>query len=162
MKKALVKTDSDGNFVKLSCMNVYNIPEYNYFPTYNGIDPLTEIECTKNGWSLPVDMKPLYCAHVFCPPIIDVGEEVDVECTRRDETCRTSKPYTEDINDERYQDCECEIAEYSCKKEGSNYPMIGKSARYIIVGAKDFNRNKFQKKMNFSRYKPQYQTEAQA
>ena len=117
--KSVIKTEIDGNFIRLSCWD-----ENDYFPTYNGSDPLNEIECTENGWSLPADMKQLYCEHVFCPPIPAVGEEVHVECRERDYTCVSSKPYAEDINDEVYHDCYCENAEYSCKKEGFNYLAI--------------------------------------
>ena len=130
MKKALLKTDSDGNFVKLSCMNVYNIPEYNYFPTYNGIDPFLQIECTENGWSLPDNMKPIKCQHIFCPPLDDVaiyvGEEIELVCDERDFVCThpigVPDPYHENINDEKYQHCECKYAVYKCKKESQSRP----------------------------------------
>ena len=46
-------TENDGNFVRLGCFwSLW------YFPTYNGVDTLTEFECTESGWSLPDDIKP--------------------------------------------------------------------------------------------------------
>ena len=64
-------------------------------------------------------MKPIKCQHVSCPPPLDVGEEVEVKCSARDYACKTTKgSYTGDINEEKYQDCECNEIEYRCKKEG--------------------------------------------
>ena len=114
-------TAIDGNFVRFSCFF-----ENRNFPTINGVDIFDKIECTESGWSLPDDMKPIWCEHVSCPPLLDAGEEVRVECKERDAACKAKKPYTEDVNDERYQDCQCSSAIYQCKKESSNiaWPII--------------------------------------
>ena len=95
--------------------------EIRYLPTYNGIDTFNEFECTENGWSLPDDMKPIKCRHVSCPAPYDVGGEVEVECTMRDQACTSLVPGQRshiNINDEKYQHCECHEAAYKCKKEG--------------------------------------------
>ena len=77
-----LRTKTDGNFVRLECSwSIWN------FPTYNGVDPFTEIECTVNGWSLPNDMKPVKCKHITCPAVPELGEEIVSECLRRDSRC---------------------------------------------------------------------------
>ena len=93
--KSWLLTKNDGNFVRLSCFF-----DSLYFPTYNGINPFNEFECTESGWSLPVDMKPIQCKHVSCPPLLDVGDEVSLKCYRRDQACATRKPPADDINNE--------------------------------------------------------------
>ena len=92
-----------------------------YLPTYNGIDTFNEFECTENGWSLPDDMKPIKCRHIICPALLDVSEEIEVECRWRDQACTSLVPVPyvhENVNDEIYQHCECNTAAYKCKKEG--------------------------------------------
>ena len=95
-----------------------------YFPTYNGVDAFTEIECTESGWSLPDDMKPIKCEFVSCPPLLDVSNlfvDIELECKGRDKACTSLVPGSfshEDVNDEKYRHCECTYVAYRCKKEG--------------------------------------------
>ena len=96
-------TGIDGNFVRFTCFF-----EHRNFPTINGIDVFDEIECTESGWSLPDDMKPIRCKHVSCPPLLDAGKEVDLECKDRFGACKG----------EKCQEQECNGALYKCKKEG--------------------------------------------
>ena len=106
--------------MRLQCFNVYQ----QYFPTYNGVDTFTEIECTESGWSLPDDMKPIKCQHISCPKLLDAGEDIDWYCRYRDQACTSLVPDQRshiDYNDEKYQHCECGHAAYRCKKESQNY-----------------------------------------
>ena len=74
--------------------------------------------------NVPDDMKPIECKHVFCPPLIDVGNDVEVACLGRDPACVSLVPgkyYWND--DEKYRHCECNRALYKCKKEGQKYKI---------------------------------------
>ena len=82
-----------------------------HFPTYNGVDPLNEIDCVKGKWSLPDDMGPVRCEAVKCPPFPNIFKEIETKCTRRDRACIEAKNY------ENVEDCECHIAESTCKPE---------------------------------------------
>ena len=109
-QKPSLLTATEGNLVRLSCF-FQNV----YFPTINGIDIFDEIECTENGWSLPDDMKPIWCEHVSCPPPRTGSSEVDVECISRDMAC-------DDKND---QECKCSTVMYKCKTDPMvNTPML--------------------------------------
>ena len=123
-QKPPLLTKTDGNFVRLACFFAYQ-----YFPTYNGVDPFEEIECTENGWSLPDDMEPIQCQHAFCPQLLDDGDEVEAVCDRRDRVCTSKDPdidiFDYDVNDEKYQHCECNSAFYKCKKERQRASYYG-------------------------------------
>ena len=93
-------TKSVRNFVKLECEDFQR-----FFPTYNGKDPLDEIECIDGKWSLPDDMGPIKCQALSCPwpPIPGSGKEIWNMCLIRDPICMTSKPKNE-------KDCFCHTA----------------------------------------------------
>ena len=82
-----------------------------YFPTYNGVDPLNEIDCVKGKWSLPEDMGPVRCKSIKCPPFPDVAKEIETKCTQRDRACIAAGNY------ENEENCECHHAESVCKPE---------------------------------------------
>ena len=94
-----------------------------YYPTYNG-SVIDAIECTENGWSLPEDIKPIKCEHIKCPPLPDVGDEVDLVCRRRNYKCiqavtsDDSQLSADNMDNEIFQHCHCQRASYKCKKEG--------------------------------------------
>lgn len=100
-----------------------------YYPTYNG-SVIDAIECTDHGWSLPEDIQPITCQHIKCPPLPNVGDEVDLECRRRDFRCTEaitsddSQLAADNMDNEIFQHCQCQRASYRCKKEGFNYRTI--------------------------------------
>ena len=98
-----------------------------FFPTYNGLDPFGEFECTESGWSLPDDMKPIECKHISCPPLIDVSDDVEVNCLNRDPACVSLVPgkyYWHNDGGQKYRHCECNRALYRCKKEGQKIKIL--------------------------------------
>ena len=113
-----------------------------YFPTYNGLDPFEKFECTESGWSLSDDMKPIECKHVFCPPLIDVGNDVEVACLHRDSACVSLVPgkyYWDD--DKKYRHYECNRALYKCKKEGQKHEicLMIKNVHLKVIARRDIN-----------------------
>ena len=109
-----------GNFVELTCWDIQ------YFPTYNGIDPLDEIECIDSKWSLPDDMRFIRCQPLICswPPLPDFGKKVWNKCIQRDDVCVAINLGVE-VNDlfensskpsyENHENCFCQEALSMCK-----------------------------------------------
>ena len=109
-----LQTNYYGVGMKLSCRITTLLGWHTgetHFPTYNGVDPLNEIDCVKGKWSLPDDMGPVRCEAVKCPPFPNIFKEIETKCTRRDRACIEAKNY------ENVEDCECHIAESTCKPE---------------------------------------------
>ena len=102
-QKCPLYTNVVQNFVHLDCWGD------KFYPTYNGVDPFDKIECTKTGWSLPDDMKPIMCKHITCPPIPYFGEEIETTCTYWDESCHWNLEA-----DESTEDCMCHQAVSRC------------------------------------------------